>query len=404
MNMMKRFGALALAFTLSLAALSGCQTPGSGSGSTSGSGDTSSSGDTSQPESMDLSQVTDPYLAVAGAAGGDTVATLGEDEVTAASFLYWFNYTAERSLGSNLTTIPWDADLGGVSMGDYIKDEALEVALFHVLLHAQAREAGLSPDPALAEELNRQFTEAAAQAGDEAQVRHTLWAQLLTPDLLLYYNESSDLYNQLAELYYGENSGSYPTDAEVTAFLDETGVYRAKHILLSTVDENRQPLEDEAVIAQKKSQADELLARLQGAEDPIALFDQLMNEHSEDPGLALNPEGYTTEKGQMVAPFEEAALALKPGEISGVVESELGYHIILRMPIDPAGYRDRMISHLLEERLDQRKQELGVEKTELFSSLDPAAFMPKLSALQTAVYNELTADQTGGASSSGSQG
>ena len=191
MNMMKRFGALALAFTLSLAALSGCQAPGSGSGSTSGSGDTSSSGDTSQPEAMDLSQVTDPYLAVAGAASGDTVATLGEDEVTAASFLYWFNYTAERSLGSNLTTIPWDADLGGVSMGDYIKDEALEVALFHVLLHAQAREAGLSPDPALAEELNRQFTEAAAQAGDEAQVRHTLWAQLLTPDLLLYYNESS---------------------------------------------------------------------------------------------------------------------------------------------------------------------------------------------------------------------
>ena len=64
--------------------------------------------------------------------------------------------------------------------------------------------------------------------------------------------------------------------------MDEQGIYRAKHILLLTVDmDTREPL-DEETIAKKKETAAQLLDQLRAAEDPIALFDQLMNEHSED--------------------------------------------------------------------------------------------------------------------------
>ena len=199
---------------------------------------------------------------------------------------------------------------------------------------------------------------------------------------------------------------------------DELGVYRAKHILLLTKDMSQTvtnedgttgyaPL-DEATIAEKKALADDLLAQLRAAEDPIALFDQLMNEYSEDTGLESNPDGYTTVKGQMVPAFEETALALKDGEISDVVESDYGYHIILRLPLDPADYRGSLITSRMQERSDQWLADEGVQTTDAYAQIDPPAFREKVESLQAAVYQEVQAaqeaaggDSSGSASSSG---
>jgi len=82
---------------------------------------------------------------------------------------------------------------------------------------------------------------------------------------------------------------------------------------------------------EKKAKAEDILKRAQAGED----FAALANEFSEDPGNK-NPKGepqgglYTNvQKGRMVKPFEDAALALEPGQIAPqVVESDFGYHII----------------------------------------------------------------------------
>lgn len=393
MKRIKHFGALALALVMALTALSGCgqKNPvSSGSGSGSGSGSSSDA----PSVSMDLSQITDPYLTVSGLAGDEVLVKVGGAEITAADYLYWLRRVIENYLapfGGQMTTLPWDSEASeGVTFGQQMEQDALDAAVLHCMLREMARQEGLTPDPSIAEDLEQQYINMILQAdSDETQVTHIFWAQMLTKDLLLRLNENNNLYDQLANLYYGENSGHYPTDAEVNAYLDEVGRYKAKHILLATIDlDTREPL-DEATVAQKKAQAEDFLAQLRAAEDPIALFDDLMNEHSEDSGLATNPDGYTTAKGEMVAPFEEAALALKAGEISEVVESDFGYHIILRLPLDPDDFRDDCVTSLMEKRIDQEIERLGLEKTAAFDKLNVGDFWDKLQSLQYAVQIEI---------------
>ena len=384
---------VAFALVLSLTALSGCGPKPSGSaGSGSASGSGSGSSDSITP--MDLSQVTDPALAVAGVAGEEVLVRLGTAEITANDYLYWLQRSISDYLepfGGQMTTLPWDTEMSdGLTFGQYMLDNALDAAALHCMLRELARQENLTPDPDVATQVDKQYAAMVVQAGsDESRVIHTLWTQMLTRDLLINLNENTELFSQLAELYYGENSGHYPTDAEVNAYLDEVGRYKAKHILLATIDlDTREPL-DEATVAQKKAQAEDFLAQLRAAEDPIALFDDLMNEHSEDSGLATNPDGYTTAKGDMVAPFEEAALALKAGEISEVVESDFGYHIILRLPLDPDDFRDDCVGSLMEKRIDQEIERLGLEKTAAFDKLNVGNFWDKLQSLQYAVQIEM---------------
>ena len=384
---------VAFALVLSLTTLSGCGPKPSGSaGSGSASGSGSGSSDSITP--MDLSQVTDPALAVAGVAGEEVLVKLGTAEITANDYLYWLQRSISDYLepfGGQMTTLPWDTEMSdGLTFGQYMLDDALDAAALHCMLRELARQENLTPDPDVATQVDKQYAAMVVQAGsDESRVIHTLWTQMLSRELLTTLNENTELFDQLAELYYGENSGHYPTDAEVNAYLDEVGRYKAKHILLATIDlDTREPL-DEATVAQKKAQAEDFLAQLRAAEDPIALFDDLMNEHSEDSGLATNPDGYTTAKGEMVAPFEEAALALKAGEISEVVESDFGYHIILRLPLDPDDFRDDCVGSLMEKRIDQEIERLGLERTAAFDKLNVGDFWDKLQSLQYAVQIEM---------------
>lgn len=394
MKHLKRIGALTLALAMALSALSGCGQKNASSSDSSGSESDSSAGGASQVTPMDLSQVTDPYLAVSGLAGDEVVARVGSTEITAAGYLYWLNRVITSYLsqfGGQMTTLPWDTEMSdGLTFGQYMLDQAMDMASFHAVLRALAGQENLTPDPAVASDLDQEYADMVVQmGGGESKVVHTLWAQLLTKDLLTALNENSDLYDQLQELYFGENSGHYPTDAEVNTYLEEAGRYKAKHILLSTIDlVTREPLDD-ATIAQKKATADDLLAQLRAAEDPIALFDELMNRYSEDTGLETNPEGYTTQKGEMVEPFETAALALKAGEISDVVESDFGYHIILRLPMNPDEFRDECVSARMSAKITQEQERLGLEKTAAFGKLDVTSFWDKMQSLQAAVDSEL---------------
>jgi peptidyl-prolyl cis-trans isomerase D len=96
---------------------------------------------------------------------------------------------------------------------------------------------------------------------------------------------------------------------------------RASHILIAS-PKTASPADRQAA----KAKADSLLAEVQKAPDSFA---DVAKKNSQDPGSAVNGGDLDFfGKGAMTKPFEDAAFGLKKGDISPVVETEFGYHII----------------------------------------------------------------------------
>jgi peptidyl-prolyl cis-trans isomerase D len=109
--------------------------------------------------------------------------------------------------------------------------------------------------------------------------------------------------------YYDENSSEF-TEPEKR---------RARHILIQTTAED-----SAEVLKEKRQRAEEVLKLARANED----FVTLAKQYSEGPGKANGGDLGFFAKGQMIPAFEEAVFAMKPGEISEVVTTSFGYHII----------------------------------------------------------------------------
>src|SRR5262249_41898933 len=83
-------------------------------------------------------------------------------------------------------------------------------------------------------------------------------------------------------------------------------------------------------------------------------FADLAKKYSEDPGSKDTGGEYTFPRGKMVKPFEDAAFTLKPGEISEIIETQYGFHIIKvseKMPakkVDFDKVKEGIRDHLLQ--------------------------------------------------------
>lgn len=406
---MKRFGALALCAALSLSLLAGCKS-GDPAGSSSDRSSSSSSGSSSQTEepTLDLTGVTDPYLATAGVTGDTVVAQAGGVDITAAQWLQWAASYADQYAQYFGSDLPWDQDDGSGTMEDAIKEAALQMAQLYALLPGEAAREGVAVDDSQLAEDEASLDKMAEDLGGDEMAQHYLWQIPLTRQSYLDMRLSAMASGAIQEARYGENGTQRPTDAQVLAYAtDELGIaYRVKHILLTTVDTSKpltdedgkytgeyEPL-DEATVAEKRKLAEDILAQLEGSSDPVALFDDLMHQYSEDTGLSSNPDGYDAQEGQMVEPFENASLALKEGEFSGIVESAFGYHIILRLPIIADNYRDDYVTYLMTQDNEKLLDSDPAATNEVYDSMDLKAFYENLTALRNTVAQELAAVET----------
>src|SRR5207245_5522008 len=137
---------------------------------------------------------------------------------------------------------------------------------------------------------------------------------------------------------------------ENPAKFEQPEMVRASHILLNTKDTAAGTELTPEQKAAKRKQMEAILKRARDGED----FAKLANEYSEDPGSKDKGGEYTFPRGKMVPEFEAAAFSLQTNQVSDIVTTPFGYHIIklsekipphkvelAKVQDDSTGYREK---------------------------------------------------------------
>lgn len=137
----------------------------------------------------------------------------------------------------------------------------------------------------------------------------------------LFFNYADDwkqvvVSEDAVQTYYQENSAAYNTAEQ----------RRARHILFKVAGDERPEVK-----SAKKAEAEKVLAQMQSKGD----FAQLAAQYSEDASKSKGGDLGFFSRGKMAQPFEDVVFALKKGEVSELVETSFGYHIIKLEEIIP---------------------------------------------------------------------
>lgn len=228
-----------------------------------------------------------------------------------------------------------------------LKRQELEALVNEMLiLHAAVRDSV----PIAPEDVQAQVTAALAEQdrrfGGRAAFEAALGREGLTIEQYRRTVERSMRRAGLQQLYMAliqrERRPPPVTDAEIRAFFqqraEELGTRPASIEFEQVIVV---PRAADAALAEARAEAEEVRERLLRGED----FGQLARRHSADPGSReRGGELGWVRRGRMVAEFERMAFAIRQGEISPVVETSFGFHII---KVDRVRGAERQVRHIL---------------------------------------------------------
>ena len=169
-----------------------------------------------------------------------------------------------------------------------------------------------------------------------------------TADLLKYWSSREVLYqayvDEMIAKYYDEHKNEYEQ-------------VRARHILISTGSQGEEAKTiNPRIKNEARQRAESLLARVRKGED----FAKLAGEFNpDDASKETGGDLDYFSRGTMVPEFEQAAFALKPGEVSGLVETQYGFHIIKVEGRRPAPVDDQMTQQQILEKLQPELEKLA---------------------------------------------
>lgn len=233
------------------------------------------------------------------------VAKVSGEEIKKEEFNKMFNVFKaqyEQQFGTEV----WEQELEGRKFGDVAREKLLDMLIDEKLQLHKAAEIGIV---ATDDEVNSQIENAKKYFDSEEKFNEFLKGQSIDLEYFKGSVRKELVINKLTDKLTEKVA---VTDEEIKAYYDthqdEFVSVKASHILLET-----------------KEEAEKMLQKVKAGES----FAELAKQNSKDPSAKENSGGLDYFRhGDMVEPFEKAAFALKPGEISDIVQTDFGFHII----------------------------------------------------------------------------
>lgn len=257
---------------------------------------------------------------------GNTVITIGNEKITDMDINYHIyseaaKYASENKISeTDLADYDWDQEVDGQKLSDKFKQAAVDAAIDEALLIQKGAENGVTLSDEEKKSIDAQISGITATYGEDGFTlrARTMGIPTIKQYTKMYYNAMT--YQAVQEDLSANSDKYYPEDRSVLSEYTQKDKASVKHILIK-VDSGS----DEAATEEKRAQAQSILDRINAGED----FDALMSEFNEDTGEPA--EGYTFSKGEMDIAFEEASFALGIDQVSDIVKSSYGFHIIKRV-------------------------------------------------------------------------
>jgi peptidyl-prolyl cis-trans isomerase D len=196
-------------------------------------------------------------------------------------------------------------------------------------------------------------------------------------DFLLFpfnTDEKPVISDEEAESFYRQNLKRYSIPEQ----------RKARHILIKTTEGD-----SEDVLREKREKAEQILELARSGED----FAELAKQYSEGPTGSRGGDLGSFPQGRMVKSFDDAAFALNEGEISDIVETQFGFHIIKVEKIEPANTRslEQVRDEIASQIQGQKAGELAFNRaSEAYEKIILAGSLEKFSLQHT----DITVEQT----------
>lgn len=249
-----------------------------------------------------------------------------------------------------------------------MKQKILDNLIAREILKQEAAKEGFKADEA---EVTAQMDGVKKKFASEEEFKNALTKMNVTESTIRDQFAAEIVLRKLIEKNVADKIALGPNEAK--DFYDQNPeifktpeMMRASHILVKV---------DQGASAEDKAKALEKIKdvqkRVQGGEDFAEVAKQVSDCPSKEHGGDLD----FFQRGQMVGPFEDAAFALKSGQVSDIVETEFGYHLIKAtdrkepgvMPFDQM--KERIEQHIKSDKVNQQLTEY-VDKLKASAKID----------------------------------